>query len=411
MRLGVPAVLGLAVGLGLGYGLAPRYRATAVLEVELTPSPDALSASTAAEALDRRLPAISSRITEAAGLSRPHGAVGVRVVGAKRIELTSVAGEADRAVAVANHLATMLVRQSVTEHAEGPPSGFAALEVRLAEMQRALAENREAMDRASRRRAAASSEPPGSGSRHARLRAEHANVAESLRAAQAKLEDVRRVGTDLSSPPEDPELARLRQELAALGDRYTDQHPDVEAVRRRIAERETVQRTSATALSSAQRDAQVLEVEREIGELSARLARLGGEMARLAQRGDASPTRSEGRLEALARERTSLEAAHSALLRDLAAAQPAPTSGDPVPAERFRVVVPASAPAGPFFPRRWVFALIGLSVGLAAGLGAAFVAEARDRSIRDVEDLETLLSLPVLAEIPFAPGRRCRRMP
>ena len=46
--------------------------------------------------------------------------------------------------------------------------------------------------------------------------------------------------------------------------------------------------------------------------------------------------------------------------------------------------------------------LIGLVLGLGAGLGLTFVREQMDRSFRDAEDLEVTLGLRVLANIPKA---------
>jgi hypothetical protein len=89
---------------------------------------------------------------------------------------------------------------------------------------------------------------------------------------------------------------------------------------------------------------------------------------------------------------------------------PPDASGGPVvPALVFRIVRPAGVSAGPHYPWAWLSSLTGLLAGLAAGLAAASLAERRDRSIRTPEELEELLGLPVLAEIPFVPARRSRR--
>ena len=101
----------------------------------------------------------------------------------------------------------------------------------------------------------------------------------------------------------------------------------------------------------------------------------------------------------------------AAALVDRAEAEASRTPPDAsgVPALVFRIVRPAGVPAGPYFPWAWLSSLTGLLAGLAAGLAAAFLSAARDRSIRTPEELEELLGLPVLAEIPFIPARSPRR--
>jgi len=61
----------------------------------------------------------------------------------------------------------------------------------------------------------------------------------------------------------------------------------------------------------------------------------------------------------------------------------------------------AGVPQRPCCPSRALLLLAGLGIGLVFGLLAAVVAEARDPSVRDAEDLEELLPHPLLAEIPF----------
>ena len=78
-------------------------------------------------------------------------------------------------------------------------------------------------------------------------------------------------------------------------------------------------------------------------------------------------------------------------------------------AVRFEIVELAHVPKRPFFSSRPVFALVGLALGLALGLAAAIVAEIRDRTVRSAEDLQELLALPLLAEVPLVRVRRSSR--
>jgi capsular polysaccharide biosynthesis protein len=68
---------------------------------------------------------------------------------------------------------------------------------------------------------------------------------------------------------------------------------------------------------------------------------------------------------------------------------------------RFESLGEARVPERPYFPNRLLFGLAGLVLGVAAGLGAALVAERRDPSVKGPEDLEELLPERLLAVIPL----------
>jgi uncharacterized protein involved in exopolysaccharide biosynthesis len=79
---------------------------------------------------------------------------------------------------------------------------------------------------------------------------------------------------------------------------------------------------------------------------------------------------------------------------------------------RFTLLRPASLPQAPYFPTRMPFAAVGVALGLLGGLVGAVLAELRDRSIKDPEDLREALPHPLLAEIPLVRVRRSgRRVP
>jgi len=69
---------------------------------------------------------------------------------------------------------------------------------------------------------------------------------------------------------------------------------------------------------------------------------------------------------------------------------------------KYRVVEPAKRPLEPFKPKRNTIALAGIVLGLMIGIGAAIVAELMDNSLKKVEDVESVLGLPVLGITPKA---------
>jgi len=68
--------------------------------------------------------------------------------------------------------------------------------------------------------------------------------------------------------------------------------------------------------------------------------------------------------------------------------------------ERFTLIDPARLPEKPVKPNRPAILLIGLVLGIGAGVGTASLQETTDKSARSPEDLAKKFPFPVLAEIP-----------
>ena len=68
--------------------------------------------------------------------------------------------------------------------------------------------------------------------------------------------------------------------------------------------------------------------------------------------------------------------------------------------ERFRIIDPPSLPAKPDFPNRLKFCGMGLAIGLALGVVVAGAFEMMDDRIYDEKDLQKLLPVAVISEIP-----------
>lgn len=68
--------------------------------------------------------------------------------------------------------------------------------------------------------------------------------------------------------------------------------------------------------------------------------------------------------------------------------------------EEFHLLDSASLPLVPSFPVWWQFLLGGLAAGLVVGLSVAFVLELRDKALRDERDVEFYLEMPTLAVVP-----------
>jgi polysaccharide biosynthesis transport protein len=68
--------------------------------------------------------------------------------------------------------------------------------------------------------------------------------------------------------------------------------------------------------------------------------------------------------------------------------------------ERFRIIDPPSLPVKPDFPNRLKFWAIGLGVGLVLGIAVAGTYETMDDRIYEEKELQQILPVPVISEIP-----------
>jgi succinoglycan biosynthesis transport protein ExoP len=68
--------------------------------------------------------------------------------------------------------------------------------------------------------------------------------------------------------------------------------------------------------------------------------------------------------------------------------------------ERFRIIDPPSLPLKPDFPNRMKFCGIGLAIGLALGAAVAGAFEMMDDRVYEEKDLQKLLPVAVISEIP-----------
>ena len=68
--------------------------------------------------------------------------------------------------------------------------------------------------------------------------------------------------------------------------------------------------------------------------------------------------------------------------------------------EQFRIMDPPNLPQVPTSPNRPLITLAGLAVGIAIGLGIAFLLELRNHAIRSEEDVAFYLELPTLGMVP-----------
>jgi polysaccharide chain length determinant protein (PEP-CTERM system associated) len=240
-------------------------------------------------------------------------------------------------------------------------------------------------------------------------------------------------------PAVNEELEKLRAQLADLQSHYTDRHPDVRKLKQQIAETEKTRdqiiadlkaKESAPADPNAnptpdpstitdasspmvtlqgQQQSNRVEIanrERAVADLKAKVIDY---QARLNQ----EPIR-EQQLSDLTRGYEQSKANYDDLLKKKNESAMATSMELLQQGERFRIIDAPSLPVKPEFPNRLKFCGMGLGIGLALGAVVVGAFEMTDDRIYDEKQLQKLLPVAVISEIPSvaAPSdqRRERRM-
>lgn len=242
------------------------------------------------------------------------------------------------------------------------------------------------------------------------LQRELQTVEESLLFARERQESLAR-GAARPSASGTPEaggssidLLELRRQLAAMSGRYTDEHPDVQRLRARIARLEARMADSSTG-GGAQDVVTREQIERanlEIKRLEDKRTNLEGRIANMRANVEDTP-RTEQELATLMRDYQKLNENYVALLSKQMDAQMAGRLEKRWKGDRFRILDPANLPERPYSPKPFLILGLGLALGLMAGLAASVAAELLDPSVKAVQDLEALAGYPILASIPHLP--------
>lgn len=221
------------------------------------------------------------------------------------------------------------------------------------------------------------------------------------------------------------QLADARATLAGLELRYTPDHPDVARTRRLVAELEPKAAAEAKAVAAAaeqtdvpgstlpspegnpQQRENLRQMRAEIESLDRQLAfkeseerRVRAEISEYQRRVEAVPGL-ESEWVALTRDYDTQQIAYRELLAKAEAAKLAANLEEQNIGERFRIVDPAMVPVRPLPSQRIRYNAVGLAIGLLLGLGLAVLLELRDKSFRTEADVLDVLSLPVLATVPY----------
>ena len=217
---------------------------------------------------------------------------------------------------------------------------------------------------------------------------------------------------DVSTQPLRERLSQLEAKLASLNEKYTDQHPLVQAAR---AELQEAQERLKAALQSqqaptpggvaamkppekAQFSKQMAELEVEIISLQTREEGLQQRIARLKKSLSTLGTREHEYAGLVRTVETQMKLA-GMLGEKLATARMSEQS----PIQSIQVIDLAALPRQPSAKQPLRFILLGLLGGLGLGIGVATLREYASQVIETEQELTSTTGLPVLGSIPIAP--------
>ena len=221
------------------------------------------------------------------------------------------------------------------------------------------------------------------------------------------------------------ELDATKAQLARAKEKYAPDHPDVIRLTREVQELEKAvaavpaNASFANAKSHADNPAYIqvkgqldaLDVEREsaLKKRDALRSKLDDYEHRLAQEPAV-----ERQYRELARDLDSAQVKYQEIRSKQTEVQVSQNLETEHKGERFTMIEPPLPPEKPISPNRFLILVSGLVFSLGAGVAAAMIRDGLDVSVRGVQDIRGLLSVPPLAAIPHittqAEQRRYKRV-
>lgn len=205
----------------------------------------------------------------------------------------------------------------------------------------------------------------------------------------------------------DPEIEAMRTRLAELRKRYTAEHPEVvRAVQELAALEETRTGPATTARDVEMREIELRARARALdGRIAAardHLQQIRSSMSSYESQIAAMPQR-ERQMSELMRDYEVTQEAYDELLGRRHYTQVTQRLSRSSRGLSFVVVDPPRVPTAPAGPERWRPILMGLVIGLTMAVLLTLFVEQVDTTMDDVDEVEQVMSMPVLAAIPAIP--------
>jgi succinoglycan biosynthesis transport protein ExoP len=230
----------------------------------------------------------------------------------------------------------------------------------------------------------------------------------------------------ISAQALDKVLQDLRLQIQNLRTRYTDDHPDIVALKDKIAKTETLRKQNEAEIASHQQSgksttaidfsvadgvqrgspttvmqlqsqlkANQLEIQNEQQNAKELELQTAAYQARL----NLTPE-TEQELSVVSRGYEEAKFNYNSLLQKQTQSQLATSLGQQQQGQQFHIIDPPKLPDKPSAPNRFLISLVGLGLGTALGLGLATFLELTDVRFRQEKDLEGILPVRMLVGIP-----------
>lgn len=208
------------------------------------------------------------------------------------------------------------------------------------------------------------------------------------------------------------EADQIEAKLAAARDRYGEDHPDVQKLRKSLGAVEAKRQAAAEADSRRQKrkaqpdnpvyvtlETQIQAAQAQLEALRAYRAELVGKTRQYQGRLERGPEVEREFLDVL-RERENTLNRYRDVREKQMKAEVAQELEKDRKAERFTLIEPPQLPQRPLKPNRPAILLLGFVLSLGGGLATASVREALDRSVRGAADLAGRIAVPLVGVIP-----------
>jgi len=222
----------------------------------------------------------------------------------------------------------------------------------------------------------------------------------------------------VAARPESERIERLKRELQLLEGQFTSRYPDVVRLKTEIAGLERQQQDAMlrdaerakVELPTVARRKSIQGLGDELERLKAEESSLRENIANVEKRLEDVPAR-EQEFGRITRDYQGSKDLYDSLLKRYKEAQVGESMEVDRQGEHFRILEAALPPSSPVAPNRLRLLAVGLLMAIAAGIGAALLAEQFDATFHSSEALREFTSVPVLATIPIITyGKRTRAL-
>lgn len=209
------------------------------------------------------------------------------------------------------------------------------------------------------------------------------------------------------------ELKDKEAKLAVASKKFSAKHPDVIKLKKEVtrlkAEVDKLSRNQVVTRAQEEKpdnpayinlQTQISTTQLDMDTAKKELAALKEAYASYQKRVESTP-QVEQQYRALERDYANAQAKYQETMTRLMSAKEAKGLEESRMGERFTLVDPPITPEKPDRPNRLAIVLIGVVLGLGAGIGFGSMAEYLDQSVRSADDLASVAGHPVLAVIPY----------